>query len=89
MTLSIRNIGAGISPDELPYIFDKFRRGRGVTQQAVPGTGLGLALVKSLVEHLDGTIAAHSRPLENQPSWETCFTITLPQASDGRIHAIA
>lgn len=89
VTLSIRNIGAGISPDELPYIFDKFRRGRGVTQQAVPGTGLGLALVKSLVEHLDGTIAAHSRPLENQPSWETCFTITLPQASDGRIHAIA
>lgn len=89
VTLTVANIGSGIAPDDLPHIFDKFRRGRGVTQQAVRGTGIGLALVKSLVEHLDGTIAADSRPMENQSSWRTCFTITLPQAADGRIHAIA
>lgn len=89
VVVSVRNIGAGITPDELPHIFDKFRRGRGVTKQAIQGTGLGLALVKSLVEHLDGTIAAASHPLEGNSSWETCFTITLPQANSGRIHAIA
>jgi signal transduction histidine kinase len=50
---------------------------------------LGLALVKSLVEHLEGTITATSHPLENQTAWETCFTVTFPQAADGRIHAIA
>jgi signal transduction histidine kinase len=89
VTLMVRNIGAGIPSDELPHIFDKFRRGQGVTKQAVPGTGLGLALVKSLVEHMEGTITAASRPLENSTVWETSFTITLPQANDGRIHAIA
>jgi signal transduction histidine kinase len=89
LTLTVCNIGAAIPPDELPHIFDKFRRGQGVTKQAVPGTGLGLALVKSLVEHMEGTITANSQPLENSTAWKTSFTITLPQANDGRIHAIA
>lgn len=88
LVVRVRNVGAGITPDELPFIFDKFRRGRGVTQQAIQGTGLGLALVKSLVEHLDGTITAHSHPLETG-SWETEFVITLPQVNEGRMHAIA
>lgn len=89
VALVIRNLGAGIKPEELPHIFDKFRRGQGVTQQAIQGTGLGLALVKSLVEHLDGTIAASSQPVANTAVWETCFTIMLPQLADGRMHAIA
>lgn len=79
VVLSLTNIGAGISPDDLPHIFDKFRRGQGVTEQAIGGTGLGLALVKCLVQHLNGTITAYSRPLENSEVWETCFTLTLPQ----------
>jgi signal transduction histidine kinase len=87
--LIIRNIGAGITADELPQIFDKFRRGQGVTKQAIPGTGLGLALVKSLVEHLDGTITAASRPLADSPSWETWFTVTLPQIHNGQTCATA
>ncbi|WNZ24259.1 GAF domain-containing sensor histidine kinase [Leptolyngbya sp. NK1-12] len=89
VTMVVRNIGVGIPPDELPHIFDKFRRGQGMTQQAVPGTGLGLALVKSLVEHMEGTITAASRPLDHSAIWETSFTITLPQAKDGCIHASA
>lgn len=78
LILTLSNVGAAISPDELPHIFDKFRRGQGVTQRAIQGTGLGLALAKGLVEHLDGTIAVSSRPLEQSQSWETCFTLTLP-----------
>jgi len=87
--LMLKNTGAGISPDELPYIFDKFRRGQGVTKQAIQGTGLGLALVKRLVEHLGGTIAATSQPDQSsQPSqpgtsWQTCFTVTFPQYPEG------
>ena len=98
IVVCIGNRGAGIDPAELPYIFDKFRRGQGVTQQAIQGTGLGLALVKGLVEHLDGSITAASQPL-SPDTWETWFTLTLPQSaqpgsqsvspSAGRIHASA
>lgn len=80
--LSLSNTGLGISPTEITYIFDKFRRGQGVTQQAVQGTGLGLALVKSLVQHLNGTIDVSSCSSEKTQSCETCFTLTLPQFFD-------
>ncbi|MGV0027689.1 GAF domain-containing sensor histidine kinase [Phormidesmis priestleyi] len=77
IALTLVNDGPGISEAELPHIFEKFRRCQGMTQNAVPGTGLGLALVKSLVQHLNGTIAATSIPLEGHH--ETCFTVLLPQ----------
>ncbi|NEQ28297.1 MAG: hypothetical protein F6K28_56805 [Microcoleus sp. SIO2G3] len=78
IVLRLSNVGAAILPDELPFIFDKFRRGHGVTQQAIPGTGLGLALVKSLVAHLRGAIEATSEPRSND-LWDTCLTLTLPE----------
>ena len=77
MTLS--NIGQGIASDELPLIFEKFKRCQGTNQNAVQGTGLGLALVKSLVQHLNGDITAASRVIQNTHTSETCFTLTLPQ----------
>lgn len=81
IVLSLTNFGSGISPEDATHIFDKFRRGQGVTQQAIQGTGLGLALVKCLVQHLNGTVTVSSSP--NQLSvWETCFTLTLPQFFD-------
>jgi signal transduction histidine kinase len=82
VTISLTNTGTGIVAEELPHIFDKFRRGQGQTQQAVPGTGLGLALVKSLVQHLSGTVTVESRPIGNGPTHETSFTITLPVMLD-------
>ncbi|MBD2098961.1 GAF domain-containing sensor histidine kinase [Trichocoleus sp. FACHB-591] len=78
IVLTLCNTGPGIAEEELPYIFDKFRRGQGVTQRAVQGTGLGLALVKCLVQHLNGAIAVASHPLPATDSCETCFTLTLP-----------
>ena len=78
--IAIANYGAGITPEELPHIFDKFRRGQGVTDRAVPGTGLGLALVQYLVEHLNGTIDVTSKPLEQEPDlFVTNFVLKLPQ----------
>lgn len=86
IVINLTNIGAGIFPEDLPYIFDKFRRGQGMTQKAVAGTGLGLALVKSLISHLNGTITVTSVPLQppengddDSVPWKTCFTVTLPQ----------
>lgn len=77
--ITIGNDGSGIAQDELPYIFDKFRRGKGVTDRAVPGTGLGLTLVKYLVEHLNGSISVTSEPLGNSEVFRTIFTVKLPQ----------
>jgi signal transduction histidine kinase len=82
IVLRVSNFGAGISAADLPHIFDKFRRGTGITDQAIPGTGLGLALVKCLVQHLNGTIDVSSNPAESSEAdklWRTSFTLTLPQ----------
>jgi signal transduction histidine kinase len=79
LQIALVNTGSGISEEEMPHIFDKFRRCQGMTQNAVPGTGLGLALVKSLVQHLNGSIEATSEPIEAGQSYETCFKVTLPQ----------
>jgi signal transduction histidine kinase len=79
VTVTITNIGPGIVAEELPFIFDKFRRCQGMTQQAVPGTGLGLALVKSLLQHLNGSVSATSEPLDGKVAvHETIFTVKLP-----------
>lgn len=80
IVIAIANYGAGITPEELPHIFDKFRRGAGVTDRAVPGTGLGLTLVKNLVDHLNGTINVTSEPIEDDADLHlTTFILELPQ----------
>ncbi len=73
--LSIRNTGTEISGNELARIFDKFYRIPNSDPWKQGGTGLGLALVKKLIEHLGGSIQAEST------SGETCFRISLPRAS--------
>ncbi|MBW4471011.1 MAG: HAMP domain-containing histidine kinase [Stenomitos rutilans HA7619-LM2] len=79
IVVTLNNTGQGITPDDLPLIFEKFKRSQGATQNAVQGTGLGLALVKSLVQHLNGDITASSWTTDDAHTYETCFTLTLPQ----------
>ncbi|MBW4517418.1 MAG: GAF domain-containing protein [Timaviella obliquedivisa GSE-PSE-MK23-08B] len=85
VVLTLQSVGLGIQPQEIDQIFNKFKRGERATKQAIQGTGLGLALVKRLVEHLNGAIAVSSKPLPSSQSWKTCFTITLPASPDGKI----
>jgi signal transduction histidine kinase len=75
--LKISNLSKPIASEDLPHLFDKFRRGVGITQQAIAGTGLGLALVKSLVEHVGGTIAVTSDAVESGVA-KTNFTVIIP-----------
>jgi signal transduction histidine kinase/CheY-like chemotaxis protein len=70
--LRISNSGVEIPIQELSRIFDKFYRVPSGDPWKQGGTGLGLALVKRLVEHLQGTIAVESS------NGRTCFTVQLP-----------
>jgi len=55
-TLSVRDHGPGVAPDELPLLFDRFFRGADVRGRQ--GSGLGLAIVRQVVESHDGTVEA-------------------------------
>jgi signal transduction histidine kinase len=68
--------GPGIPVQEQDRIFDPFFRGRRAVQDQTRGTGLGLNLVKTIVEAHGGSISVTSDP-ENG----TAFTVRLPAAS--------
>src|SRR5215208_3494917 len=54
--LTVQDTGIGISPDEQPYIFQKFFRARDERARESPGTGLGLSITRYLVELQGGRI---------------------------------
>jgi PAS domain S-box-containing protein len=72
--LTVRDNGTGIGPDLLPVVFDLFTQGSRTLDRAQGGLGLGLALVRKLVELHGGQVAASS-PGQGQGS---TFTVTLP-----------
>ncbi len=72
----IKDTGLGIEPGFLPYVFDRFRQEDSGTTRRFGGLGLGLSIVKHLVEAHGGTVVASS-PGKNQG---TVFTVQLPLA---------
>jgi signal transduction histidine kinase len=79
VTFNVHNIGEGISEEHQEQVFEKFFRGDGVTKQAIAGTGLGLALVKALVKHINGFVTVKSRVANIDERGETCFSIRIPR----------
>jgi signal transduction histidine kinase/ActR/RegA family two-component response regulator len=72
--VTVTDTGLGIRRDFLPYVFDRFRQGDQSTTRAHGGLGLGLAIVRHLVELHGGTVSAES-PGEGQGAR---FTFELP-----------
>ncbi|MEH2246510.1 PAS domain S-box protein [Nostoc sp.] len=72
--LRVRDTGKGISPDFLPYVFDYFRQADGATTRKFGGLGLGLAIVRHIVELHGGTVQAESLGEEQGAT----FTVILP-----------
>lgn len=62
--LEIKDTGIGIPADEQPYIFERFYRGQNIAQLNIPGTGLGLTIVKEILDLHNGTIEIKSQPGE-------------------------
>lgn len=59
--ISVIDRGMGISEDAIPHLFEKFYRARNVTVAEIPGSGIGLYIVKSIVEELGGSIEVSSQ----------------------------
>lgn len=68
----VKDTGIGMSEDYLPTLFDSFSREYNTTIGKVSGTGLGMAIVKNLVDMMDGEIRVKSKLGEG-----TCFTLTF------------
>jgi len=75
--ITVCDTGIGISPEFLPQVFDRFSQADTATTSANPGLGLGLAIVRHLVEAHDGTVEVESRGLGQG----TTFTVRIPLAA--------
>jgi CheY-like chemotaxis protein/two-component sensor histidine kinase len=77
--LTVRDTGQGIDPEFLPFVFDRFRQADASASRRQGGLGLGLALVKQIVELHGGTVGAESAG----HGAGSAFWVTLPLAGAG------
>ena len=78
VTLIVSDTGIGIPPEDLPHLFERFHRGRNVSEYA--GNGLGLAIVKAIVSAHSGSVTVQSEPRQG-----TLVTISLPVYKGGTV----
>lgn len=72
--ITVTDTGIGISTEFLPYVFDRFRQADGSTSRNYSGMGLGLAIVRHLVELHGGTVSVESLGLDQGAT----FTVKIP-----------
>jgi signal transduction histidine kinase len=75
VAIAVRDTGEGIAPEHLPFVFDRFYRADPSRARATGGAGLGLAIVRQLVEAHGGEVRA-----ESVPGQGATFTVTVPAA---------
>ena len=75
--IHVRDTGIGIAPDVLPNVFDLFVQERQAIDRSQGGLGLGLTIVRNLVERHGGTVSAHS----DGPGTGSEFVVRLPRAN--------
>ena len=76
VTIEVADTGSGIEPEHLPNVFERFYRADPSRTRATGGTGIGLAVVKQLVEAHGGAVAVSSAPGAGSR-----FSFTLPRAA--------
>jgi two-component system CheB/CheR fusion protein len=78
--IRVEDDGAGIAPDDLPHVFDLFMRAARSIDQQYGGLGVGLTLVKRLVEMHGGAVRAESEGLGKGSRFTVCLPALPPQA---------
>ena len=81
IVIRVRDTGIGIAPDVLPSVFDLFVQERQAIDRSQGGLGLGLTIVRNLVERHGGTVSAHS----DGPGIGSEFVVRLPRAVWNRL----
>jgi PAS domain S-box-containing protein len=81
VVLRVRDTGMGIAADVLPHVFDLFVQERQALDRSQGGLGLGLTIVRNLVEHHGGSVSAHSEG----PGSGSEFVVRLPKAAVAHI----
>lgn len=76
-SLVVQDSGSGISPEDLPRVFERFYLYRRYNAERSVGSGLGLALVSELVQMMGGSVA-----VESLPGHGTTFSVRLPPAAE-------
>jgi signal transduction histidine kinase len=79
VVIQVRDTGAGIPPEQLPHVFEKFYQADNQRAASVKGTGLGLAIAKEIVEAHHGQIRC-----ESEVGLGTTFTLVLPLSVQSR-----
>jgi signal transduction histidine kinase len=74
--IDVHDDGPGIAPDDLGHVFEPYYRGKNAN--AIPGSGLGLSLVRKMIEGQGGRVAVLSPPGRG-----TTFTLHIPAAGSG------
>jgi len=78
--IRVRDRGRGIEGDDLQHIFEPFYRGGRAISDQIQGAGMGLSLVKRIVEAHSGSIG-----VESAPGQGACFRLRIPAATDEQI----
>jgi len=76
----VRDRGEGIAPKDLPHIFEPFYRGERAISDQIQGAGMGLSLVKRIVEAHSGSVG-----VESAPGAGACFRLRIPAATEEQI----
>ena len=73
LNIKVKDTGIGISQKYIPHLFEAFTRERSSSESGILGTGLGLRIVKSFVDLMDGSVF-----VESEPGKGSCFMIEIP-----------
>jgi CheY-like chemotaxis protein len=87
--INVSDTGIGIEPQLLPYVFDRFRQGETGSNRQSSGLGLGLAIVRNLVELHGGTVRAESKGRGHGATFSVRLpTLIAPSTTDEeeRVH---
>jgi PAS domain S-box-containing protein len=87
--ISVADTGCGIKPEFLPHLFERFRQADATTTRQHGGLGLGLSIVKTLVELHHGTVTARSAGLGEGTTITVRLPAAIPQREGERRHAAA